>query len=66
MPKRLLLFFLLCLPLPGFSATTVLVLGDSLSAAHGLDQKQGWVSLLVERLHQQSAGCRVINASISG
>ncbi|MEJ2565338.1 MAG: arylesterase [Gammaproteobacteria bacterium] len=66
MPKRLLLFFLLCLPLPGFSATTVLVLGDSLSAAHGLDQKEGWVSLLEERLHQQCAGCRVINASISG
>lgn len=56
----------MCLPLPGFSATTVLVLGDSLSAAYGLDQKQGWVTLLEERLHQHCAGCRVINASISG
>jgi len=42
------------------------VLGDSLSAAYGIDQKQGWVALLEKRLHQYCAGCRVINASISG
>jgi acyl-CoA thioesterase I len=66
MPKRLLLFLLLWLPLPGFSAATILVLGDSLSAAHGIDQKLGWVTLLDERLHRQCAACQVINASISG
>jgi len=57
---------LLWLPLPGFAATSVLVLGDSLSAAYGLEQKQGWVTLLEQRLQQQCAACRVINASISG
>ena len=57
---------MLWLPLSGFAATTVLVLGDSLSAAYGLEQKQGWVSLLEQRLHRQCADCRVINASISG
>jgi acyl-CoA thioesterase-1 len=66
MPKRLLLVLLLWLPLPGFSATTLLVLGDSLSAAYGIDQKQGWVSLLEERLHRQCPACQIINASISG
>jgi acyl-CoA thioesterase-1 len=66
MPTRLLLLLLLWSPLHGFSATTVLVLGDSLSAAHGIDQKQGWVTLLERRLHRQCADCRVINASISG
>ena len=57
---------MLWLPLPGFAATSVLVLGDSLSAAYGLEQKQGWVTLLEQRLQQQCAACRVINASISG
>jgi len=57
---------LLWLPLPGLAATSVLVLGDSLSAAYGLEQKQGWVTLLEQRLQQQCAACRVINASISG
>jgi len=66
MPKRLLLILLLWLPLPGFSATTLLVLGDSLSAAYGIDQKQGWVSLLEERLQRQCPACQTINASISG
>lgn len=43
---------------------TLLVMGDSLSAAYGLENpKQGWVSLLEERVSPQ---VRIINASISG
>ena len=46
-------------------AQTILVLGDSLSAAYGLpDVDRGWVSLLQQRL--SAAGDRVINASIPG
>ena len=45
---------------------TVLVIGDSLSAAYGMDMEQGWVYLLAERLSDQSPGASVINASISG
>ncbi len=45
---------------------TLLVLGDSLSAAYGIDMDQGWVSLLNERLREQGYNYRVINASISG
>ena len=45
---------------------TILVFGDSLSAAHGLRPEQGWVALLIERLKAQGYGYQVINASVSG
>lgn len=44
----------------------LLVLGDSLSAAHGIAQNQGWVALLQQRLAAQKQAVQVINASISG
>lgn len=44
----------------------ILVLGDSLSAAYGLEEKQGWVALLATRLSIQGYGYEVVNASISG
>ncbi len=45
---------------------TILVLGDSLSAAYGINIDYGWVSLLQNRLTQEKQPYRVINASISG
>jgi acyl-CoA thioesterase-1 len=45
---------------------TVLVVGDSLSAAYGLRADQGWVSLTEQRLRASRPGWRVVNASISG
>ena len=45
---------------------TVLVIGDSLSAAYGMDMEQGWVHLLSEKLSDQSPGATVVNSSISG
>jgi len=60
----------LCLVLVGHVARagvpTVLVLGDSLSAAHGVRVEQGWVTLLQERLTSAGYGYRVVNASASG
>ena len=47
------------------AACTVLVLGDSLSAAHNMPMEAGWVHLLDQRLKAGSGG-RAINASISG
>ncbi|MGR2739575.1 arylesterase [Billgrantia sp. Q4P2] len=41
----------------------LLVMGDSLSTAYGLEQEAGWVNLLAERL---DGNARVVNASISG
>ena len=45
---------------------TVLVLGDSISAAYGMQRDEGWVQLLRERLAEIDPGYRVVNASISG
>ena len=47
-------------------AGTLLVVGDSISAAFGLDTGQGWVALLEERLAEQDYPHQVVNASISG
>ena len=44
--------------------TKLLILGDSLSAAYGLKQEQGWVSLLQDAW--QSKDVNVVNAAISG
>ena len=56
-------------PRPSYVATnprTVLVMGDSLSAAYGLSATQGWVALTAERIEKEKPGWRVVNASISG
>jgi len=45
---------------------TLLVLGDSISAAYGMSLEQGWVSLLEQQLSTNRPEYRVINASISG
>ena len=42
------------------------MLGDSLSAGHGLSQGQGWVALLERRLAAEGLPHRVVNASVSG
>lgn len=48
-------------------ASTILVLGDSLSAAYGIPRESGWVYLLQQRLAQQKlTNGNVVNASISG
>ena len=51
---------------PAAFAGTVLVVGDSISAAFGLDTRQGWVALLENRLVEQGFDHQVVNASISG
>ncbi|MEX2525771.1 MAG: arylesterase [Gammaproteobacteria bacterium] len=65
---RHFVFILSCLTAVSVTAAdrTLLVLGDSLSAAYGIDMDQGWVSLLHERLQEQGYNYRVINTSISG
>ncbi|MBS0002819.1 MAG: arylesterase [Thioalkalivibrio sp.] len=44
----------------------ILVFGDSLSAAHGIDGDAGWVSLLEMRLSQRDPPWDVRNASVGG
>lgn len=46
---------------------TLLIMGDSLSAAYGVQTEQAWVALLRERLDNRDlAGWKIVNASISG
>jgi acyl-CoA thioesterase-1 len=44
--------------------TRLLILGDSLSAAYGLKQEQGWVSLLQDAWKNEDIN--IVNAAISG
>ncbi len=45
---------------------TILIYGDSLSAAYGISQKDGWTTLLQDRLKTGGGEYSVANASISG
>lgn len=48
------------------NADTVLVFGDSISAAYGIQREQGWVALLGARFDLLEMPHQVVNASISG
>ncbi len=48
------------------SAKSIVVLGDSLSAAYGMKNRQGWVALLQDKLNAEQLGYKVFNESISG
>jgi acyl-CoA thioesterase-1 len=58
-------FWLIAPFLCAADAPRLLVLGDSLSAAYGIEVQQGWVSLLEQRLAAKYPH-QVINASVSG
>ena len=53
-------------PTAASARQVILVLGDSISSAYGIDKEQGWVALLQQRLDSQYPGWEVINASVSG
>ncbi len=61
---RLLVGFALLIPVQGPAATapfTLMVFGDSLSANYGIEESQGWVTLLESRLLEQALPIEVIN-----
>lgn len=61
------LIFLILAGAPSFAtASTILVFGDSLSAAYGVPQDRGWAKLLEKRLRDEGYDYRVANASVSG
>lgn len=70
MKKLLLIVLFVCsssVISSGAFANTILVLGDSISAAYRIPVESGWVSLLQERLNSHKPGhYTVVNASISG
>jgi acyl-CoA thioesterase-1 len=64
---RTLVFVFMLWPLGAVAAgKSILIFGDSLSAAYGIARSQGWVALLEERLKRERADYSVVNASISG
>ncbi|WP_090483597.1 arylesterase [Ectothiorhodospira mobilis] len=72
--RLLMLLIMACLALPilaiapvmAMDRPTLLVLGDSLSAAHGIPLEAGWVALLADRLERRDPPWRVVNASAGG
>ncbi|MDF2178827.1 arylesterase [Aliiglaciecola sp. CAU 1673] len=64
---KVIFVLFLCLPFSDqlrAEQIKLLVLGDSLSAAYGLKQEEGWVNLLQDAL--QDKGVSIINAAVSG
>ncbi len=53
-------------PAVAAAGSTVLVVGDSISAEYGLKRGSGWVALLEKKLAADKVSARVVNASISG
>lgn len=51
---------------PPLAARTLVVYGDSISAAYGMAQAEGWVRLLADRLAETHPEVQVVNASLSG
>ncbi len=69
MPCALRTLFVILLSLGAISARadkSILVVGDSVSAAFGIAQARGWVALLGERLKRERPDYSVVNASVSG
>jgi acyl-CoA thioesterase-1 len=50
----------------GASQPTLLVYGDSISAAYGIQRAEGWVERLAVRLSDTHPDWKVVNASVSG
>ena len=68
MPRAITtLLLVVVLAAPAWAAEkSILVVGDSLSAAYGIPRNRGWVALLEERLKREQLDYIVVNASISG
>ena len=70
MPRATRTLLLVCSLVWALGATaaekSILVFGDSLSAAYGLPRERGWVALLEERLKRERPDYSVVNASVSG
>ncbi|MBY5993808.1 arylesterase [Ferrimonas balearica] len=64
MVRRSLLIVILwlCSPWVWANQTSILILGDSLSASYGMDEADGWV----RKLQQNLPDIQLINASVSG
>lgn len=60
------LVFMSLVSFNSYATQNILVFGDSLSAAYGIDKDHGWVNLLQKEITKKHFDYKVINASISG
>ena len=67
--KFCLLFLLIGLLTPAIASSdtrSIVILGDSLSAAYGMEVSEAWPELLQQRLNEHGHAYRVFNSSITG
>lgn len=64
--KKIFLVILLSVLSTTLMAKSIVVLGDSISAAYGIDVDQGWVNLLQKKLQLENKPYTIFNESISG
>jgi acyl-CoA thioesterase-1 len=57
---------LICTHITHAAQTTLLIIGDSLSAGYGIKKEQSWVNLLKKRIASKGYAVNVVNDSISG
>ena len=62
----LLVVALFGMSLSATAGEKILIVGDSLSAAYGIEKRLGWVALLQQRLRDQEPPYEVVNGSITG
>ena len=66
-PRLLVCILLVLLSPTAYTAShTILVYGDSISAAYGMEEGEGWVQLLAEKVAENNLPFKVVNASVSG
>ncbi len=64
--KRLCTLILLLCTALAHATTSVLILGDSLSAGYGLQPGQGYVDLMRAKIIEAKLDVNIVNASVSG
>lgn len=62
----LILIFLFSSPLSAGERKTIVIIGDSLSAAHRIPLKTSWPQLLQNKLDANNYSYKIINTSVSG
>ncbi len=66
LPLLLLVAIVIATEADANETTTVLVLGDSISAAYGIAIDDGWVALMQNKLEDEYGDINLVNASVTG
>ena len=67
--KKIILYFLSIFSFTNIiiaEEETLLILGDSISAGYGINQKDNWVSMLQSKFNNDGTSIKLINSSVSG